>query len=99
MCNFAKDMDFEDLPSTNDYATYGNAILGRKFLIVISQHIEWKQISEIRSSFLFSLFLDESTYKRLESHFIAYLSYISKGGFGQPKNSFISLSAIFNSTA
>ena len=40
MCNFAKDMDFEDLPSTNDYATYGNVILGRKFLIVISQHIE-----------------------------------------------------------
>ena len=56
MCNFAKDMDFEGLPGTNDYATYENAVSGRKFVIVISQHIESKQVEEIRSNHFFLCF-------------------------------------------
>lgn len=99
MCNFAKDMDFGGLPGTNDYATYGNAVSGREFVTAISQHIESKQVEEVRSSPCFSLLLDESIDRSLESHLIVYLSYIDKGGLGQPKSLFLSLSAICNGTA
>ena len=73
MCNFAKDMDFGGLPTVNDYATYGNAVSGKEFVTAISQHIESKQIEEVRSSPCFSLLLDESTDRTLESHLIVYL--------------------------
>jgi hypothetical protein len=99
MCNFAKDMDFGGLPGTNDYATYANAVSGREFVIAISQHIESKQVEEVRNSPCFSLFLDESTDRTLESHLIVYISYIDKGGLGQPKSLFLSLSAICNGIA
>ena len=39
ICNFTKDMDFGSLPSTNDYATYENAVLKSEFVTAISQHI------------------------------------------------------------
>jgi hypothetical protein len=99
MCNFAKDMDFGGLSGTNDYTTYGNAVSRREFVIVISQHIEIKQVEEVRSSLCFSLLLDESTDRTLESHFIVYLSYIDKDGLGQPKSLFLSLSPICNDIA
>ena len=55
MCNFAKYMDFTGLCGINYYATYRNVISGRKFVIVISQHIESKQIEEVKSSLFYSL--------------------------------------------
>ena len=35
MCNFAKDMDFEDLPATKDYAIHANTVLKREVAIAI----------------------------------------------------------------
>ena len=99
MCNFAKEMDFGGLPGSKDYATYANAISGREFVIAIAQHIESNQVEEVRNSPCYSLLLDESTDRALESHLIVYLSYLDKGGLGQPKSLFLSLSAICDGTA
>lgn len=99
MCNFAKDMDFGALSDINDYATYGNAVSGREFVTVISQHTESKQVEEVRSNLYFSLFLNNSTYRTLESYLIEYISYRDKGGLGQLKSLFLSLSAMCNDIA
>ena len=99
ICNFAKDMDFEGLPSTNDYAIYGNVVSEREFVTAISQHIESKQVEEIRSNLYFYLFLYEFTYIILESHFIIYLLYIDNDRLGQIKSLFLLLSAICNDIA
>ena len=88
MCNFAKERDFGGLPGSKDYATYANAILRRKFVIAI---IESNQVEEVRNSPCYSLLLDESTNRALESHLIVYLSYLDKGGLDQPKSLFLSL--------
>ena len=99
MCNFAKEMDFGGLPGSKDCATYANAISGREFVIAIAQHIESNHVEEVRNSPCYSLLLDESTDRALESHLIVYLSYLDKGGLGQPKSLFLSLSAICDGTA
>jgi hypothetical protein len=99
MCKFAKDMDFGGLSGTNVYATYGNAVSGREYVTAIFQHIESKQEEEAMSILCFSLLLDESTDRTLESHFIVYLSYIDKGELGQPKSLLLSLSGICNDIA
>ena len=99
MCNFTKEMDFGGLLGSKDYATYANAILGREFMIVIAQLIESNQVKEVRNSPCYSLLLDESTDRALESHLIVYLSYLDKSGLGQPKSLFLSLSAIYDSIA
>ena len=99
MCNFAKEMDFGGLPGSKDFATYANAILEQKFVISIAQHIESNQVEEVKNSSCYSLLLDESTNRALESHLIVYLSYLDKGGLGQPKSLFLSLSAICDGTA
>ena len=99
MCNFAEEMDFGGLLGSKDYATYANAILRRKFVIAIAQHIESNQVEEVRNSPCYSLLLDESTDRALESHFIVYLSYFDKGGLGQSNSLFLSLSAIYDGTA
>ena len=57
--------------------TYTNAISGREFLIAIAQHLESNQVEEKRTSPFFSLILDESIDRALESHLIIYLSYIN----------------------
>ena len=58
ICNFAKDMEFGGLRGTNNYATYRNTVLVREFVIVNSQHIESKQVEEVRKIPCFSLVLD-----------------------------------------
>ena len=97
MCNFAKEMDFGGLTGNKDYATYANAISGREF--VIAQHIESNQVEEVKNSLCYSLLLDESIDRALESHLIVYLSYLDKGGLSQPKSLFLSFSAIHDGTA
>ena len=99
MCNFAKELDFGGLHGSKDYATYANVILEREFVIAIAQHIESNQVEEVRNSPCFSLHLDESSDRTLKSHLIVYLSYLDKGGLGQPKSLFLSLFAIYNGTA
>ena len=99
MCNFAKEMDFGGLPCNKDYATYANAISGREFVIAIVEHIESNQVEEVRNSPCYSLLLDESTDRALKSHLIMYFSYLHKGGLGQPKSLFLSLSAICDGIA
>ena len=92
-------MDFENLLGTNDYAIYGNVVSEREFVTAISQHIESKQVEEIRSNLYFYLFLYEFTYIILESHFIIYLLYIDNDRLGQIKSLFLLLSAICNDIA
>ena len=99
ICNFAKNMDFGGLPGTKDYAIYANAILGRKFVIAIAQYIESNQIEDVKNNPCFSLLLDESTNKALESHLIVYLSYIDKARLGQSRSLFLSYFAICNGIA
>ena len=73
MCNFAKGTDFGGLLGTKDYATFANAVSRREFVITIAQHIESNLEKGVRNSPCFSLLLNESTNRALESYFIVYL--------------------------
>lgn len=90
-------MEFGRLPTIEDYGTYTNAVSEREFLLAIAQNIEALHLEEVKKGPCFSLLLDESTERSLESHVIVYLSlscHLDNIGLGKPKTIFLSLSTI-----
>ena len=91
----------EDLSigSIDEYRTYSNAISRREFLLAIASVLEDKLIEEVTNSLYFSIMVDESIDRALESHLITYVTYLANDGIGQSKIEFLNLSGITNGTA
>ena len=84
--------------AVNDYGTYENAVSGREFLLAIASVLEDKLIEEVNTSSFFSIMVDESTDRALESHLITYVTYLEGDGIGQPKIQFLNLQGLPNGT-
>ena len=99
LIQFRRSMDMPSISAINHYETYGNAISGREFLLAIASVLEDKLIEEVTTSPFFSIMLDESTNRALESHLIIYITYLENDGIGQSKTKFLNLVGIPNATA
>ena len=89
------------MSSTNaidDYTTNGNAISMRECLLASASVVEDKLIEEVTISSFFSIMVDESTDKTLESHSIIYVSYLKNDGTSQFKIKFLNFIGIPNGT-
>ena len=92
-------MEMPNISAVNDYGTYENAVSGREFLLAIASVLEDKLIEEVNISPFFSIMVDESTDRALESHLITYVTYLEGDGIGQPKIQFLNLQGLPNGTA
>ena len=78
-------MEMPNICAVNDYGTYENVVSGREFLLAIASVLEEKLIEEVNTSSFFSIMVDESTDRALESHLITYVTYLEGDGIDQPK--------------
>ena len=99
LLQFGRFMDMPSIGAIDEYGTYSNAVSGREFLLAIASVLEDKLIEEVTTSPYFSIMVDESTDRALESHLITYVTYLANEGIGQSKTEFLNLSGIPNGTA
>jgi hypothetical protein len=99
LIKFGRYMEMPSISAVNDYETYENAVSGREFLLAIVSVLEDKLIEEVNTSPFFSIMVDESTDRALESHLITYVTYLEGDGIGQPKIQFLNLQGLPNGTA
>ncbi len=98
LIKFGRYMKMPNISVVNDYGTYENAVSGREFLLAIASVLEDKLIEEVNISPFFSIMVDESTDRALESHLITYVIYLKGDGIGQPKIQFPNLQGLPNGT-
>ena len=82
---FGRYLEMPSSSAKDDYGTYGNAMSGREFLLAISSVFEEKLIEEVTTSPFFSIIVDESIDRTLESHLIIYVTYLENDGIDHPK--------------
>ena len=99
LIQFGRFMDMPSIGAIDEYGTYSNAVSRREFLLAIANVLEDKLIEEVTTSPYFSIMVDESTDRALESHLITYVTYLANNGIGQSKIEFLNLSGIPNGTA
>ena len=99
LLQFGRFMDMPSIGAIDEYGTYSNAISGREFLLAIASVLEDKLIEEVTTYLYFSIMVDESTDRALESHLITYVTYLANEGIWQSKTEFLNLSGIPNGTA
>ena len=85
LLQFGRFMDMPSIGAIDEYGTYSNAVSGREFLLAIASVLEDKLIEEVTTSLYFSIMVDESTNRALESHLITYVTYLANEGLGNPK--------------
>lgn len=94
LCHFHMYMRTPNMPLSNEYSSYTNSTAGKEFLEACYLFY-WESLrKEICASPFFSIMVDESTDRRYEKHLIIYITYLSKGGYGECKTKYVRLARI-----
>ncbi|KAH7364992.1 hypothetical protein KP509_18G002600 [Ceratopteris richardii] len=98
-CKLLRELDTRNMPASDEYSSYVNAVSGKEMLMAIKDHIKMKFLCDIRASPFYSLLIDESTDHTIQKHFIIYALYVTNAGKGPIRCVFIELLSVENVSA
>ncbi|KAH7284550.1 hypothetical protein KP509_34G059300 [Ceratopteris richardii] len=98
-CRLQRELGTPNIPASDEYGSYVNPISGKDMLFALRDYLRKTILANIRSSPFYSLLIDESTDRTMEKHIIIYALYLTNGGKGPTKCSFVQLLPIENGDA
>ncbi|KAH7298364.1 hypothetical protein KP509_25G039500 [Ceratopteris richardii] len=95
-CRLLRELGTPNMPASEEYGSYMNAVSTRKMLLAIKHHVKMQLILDIRASPFHSLLIDKSIDRTIKKHLIIYALYVSKS---PTKCAFVELLVVENANA
>ncbi|KAH7437992.1 hypothetical protein KP509_05G100100 [Ceratopteris richardii] len=93
-CKLLRELDTPNIPSSDEYSSYVNAMSGKEMLMAIKDHVKMQLLCDICAIPFYSLLIDESTDRTIKKHLIVYILYVSNAGKGPTRCVFIELLSV-----